>query len=70
MDVSFLSCAGEIMVCKHGEQLNFDEDLAKQILSEKEVVISVNLNEGSAEAECWGCDLTYDYVRINGDYRT
>ena len=70
VDVSFLSCAGEIMVCKHGEQLNFDEDLAKQILSEKEVVISVNLNEGSAEAECWGCDLTYDYVRINGDYRT
>ena len=70
VDVSFLSAAGEIMVCKHGEQLNFDEDLAKQILSEKEVVISVNLNEGSAEAECWGCDLTYDYVRINGDYRT
>ena len=70
VDVSFLSAAGEIMVCKHGEQLNFDEDLAKQILSEKEVVSSVNLNEGSAEAECWGCDLTYDYVRINGDYRT
>ena len=70
VDVSFLSAAGEIMVCKHGEQLNFDEDLAKQILSEKEVVISVNLNEGSAEAECWGCDLTYDYVRTNGDYRT
>ena len=70
VDVSFLSAAGEIMVCKHGEQLNFDEDLAKKVLSEKEVVISVNLNEGSAEAECWGCDLTYDYVRINGDYRT
>ena len=70
VDVSFKSCAGEIMVCKQGEQLNFDEDLAKQILSEKEVIIEVNLNEGGAEAECWGCDLTYDYVRINGDYRT
>ena len=70
VDVSFQSCAGEIMVCKHGEQLNFDEDAAKEILSQKEVVISVNLNEGSHEAECWGCDLTYDYVKINGDYRT
>ena len=70
VDVSFQSCAGEIMVCKHGEQLNFDEDVAKEILSQKEVVISVNLNEGSHEAECWGCDLTYDYVKINGDYRT
>ena len=70
VDVSFKSCAGEIMVCKQGEQLNFDEDLAKKILSEKEVIIEVNLNEGGAEAECWGCDLTYDYVRINGDYRT
>ena len=70
VDVTFKSCAGEVMVCKHGEQLNFDEDLAKQILSEKEVIIEVNLNEGGAEAECWGCDLTYDYVRINGDYRT
>ena len=70
VDVSFQSQAGEIMVCKHGEQLNFDEDQAKKILSEKEVVIAVNLNEGAHEAECWGCDLTYDYVRINGDYRT
>ena len=70
VDVVFKSCVGEIMVCQQGEQLNFDEDLAKKILSEKEVIIAVNLNEGSAEAECWGCDLTYDYVRINGDYRT
>ena len=70
VDVSFQSCAGEIMVCKHGEQLNFDEDKAKEILSQKEVIIAVNLNEGSHEAECWGCDLTYDYVKINGDYRT
>ena len=70
VDVSFQSCAGEIMVCKQGEQLNFDEDAAKEILSQKEVIIAVNLNEGNAEAECWGCDLTYDYVKINGDYRT
>jgi len=70
VDVSFQSCAGEIMVCKHGEQLLFDEDKAKEILSQKEVVIAVNVNEGEHEAECWGCDLTYDYVKINGDYRT
>ena len=70
VDVAFQSCAGEIMVCKHGEQLMFDEDKAKEILSQKEVVIAVNVNEGTHEAECWGCDLTYDYVKINGDYRT
>ena len=48
----------------------FDEDAAKRILSEKEVVILVDLHEGDEAAECWGCDLTYDYVKINGDYRT
>ena len=70
VDVSFASCAGEILVCKQGEQVNFDEDKAKEILSQEEVIIAVNLNEGDHEAECWGCDLTYDYVKINGDYRT
>ena len=50
--------------------LPFDEDAAKRILSEKEVVILVDLHEGDEAAECWGCDLTYDYVKINGDYRT
>ena len=70
VDVSFRSCAGEILVCKQGEQVNFDEDRAKEILSQKEVVIAVSLNEGEESAECWGCDLTYDYVKINGDYRT
>jgi len=70
VDVSFQSCAGEILVCKQGEQVNFDEDKAKEILSQKEVVIAVSLNEGEESAECWGCDLTYDYVKINGDYRT
>ena len=70
VDMSFQSCAGEIPVCRQGDGLAFDEDLAKRILSQKEVVIDVNLNEGEESAECWGCDLTYDYVKINGDYRT
>ena len=70
VDVTFRSCAGEILVCHQGDQVDFDEDKAKEILSQKEVVIAVNLNEGTHEAECWGCDLTYDYVKINGDYRT
>ena len=70
VDVTFQSCAGEILVCEQGEQVEFDEDLAKEILSQKEVVINVELNEGDDCAECWGCDLTYDYVKINGDYRT
>ena len=50
--------------------LAFDEDLALEILKQPEVIISVNMNEGTASATCWGCDLTYDYVQINGDYRT
>jgi len=70
VDVTFQSCAGEILVCEQGEQVEFDEELAKEILSQKEVVINVELNEGDDCAECWGCDLTYDYVKINGDYRT
>ena len=70
VDVSFQSDAGSVMVCHQGEQLLFDEALAKQVLGGKEVIIDVNLNEGEHSAECWGCDLTYDYVKINGDYRT
>lgn len=70
VDVSFQSCAGEILVCKQGEGQPFDEDRAKGILSQKEVIIAVELHEGEDMAECWGCDLTYDYVKINGDYRT
>ena len=70
VDMSFESAAGSILVCRQGDGLAFDEDLAKKVLGEKEVVIAVNLNEGDEEAECWGCDLTYDYVKINGDYRT
>ena len=70
VDISFESEAGSILVCRQGDGLAFDEDKAKEVLSQKEVVIAVNLNEGEDEAECWGCDLTYDYVKINGDYRT
>ena len=70
VDVSFCSQAGSILVCKQGDGVDFDEDRAKAILTEKEVIIDVDLHEGDESAECWGCDLTYDYVKINGDYRT
>ncbi len=70
VDISFASAAGSVLVCRQGDGLAFDEELAKKVLTEKEVIIAVNLNEGEDSAECWGCDLTYDYVKINGDYRT
>ena len=70
VDVSFKSAAGEILVCKDGSGVEFSEEIAKQILLEKEIEILVGLNSGDAEATAWGCDLTYDYVKINGDYRT
>ena len=70
VNCSFRSAAGEIPVCRSGEALAFDEDFAKQVLSQSEVEILVSLDEGDGVATCWGCDLTYDYLRINGDYRT
>ncbi len=70
VDVKFCSDLGEILVCRQGAGVDFDEERAKNILSRDEVVIDVDLHEGEEEAECWGCDLTYDYVKINGDYRT
>ena len=70
VDVSFQSAAGTIAVCKNGAGVEFDEDLAKKILLEKEIGILVGLNSGAESASAWGCDLTYDYVKINGDYRT
>jgi glutamate N-acetyltransferase/amino-acid N-acetyltransferase len=69
-DVSFKSAAGEIQVCKNGESVSFSEEKAKKILSEEEIEILVKLDEGSGTASVWGCDLTYDYVKINGDYRS
>ena len=70
VDVSFASATGSVAVCKAGEGLEFDEDLAKKVLSQDEVEIQVNVNEGKHAVTAWGCDLTYDYVKINGDYRT
>ncbi len=70
IDVSYLSAAGKILVCEAGCGLSFDEDLAKKILSEDEITVAVALHDGEASATAWGCDLTYDYVKINGDYRT
>ena len=70
VDVTFHSEAGSITVARDGRGLPFDEDLAKQILSRDQVQVIMNLHEGSASVTCWGCDLTYEYVKINGDYRS
>ncbi len=70
VDVSFISCKGEIEVCKGGTGVAFSEDKAKEILLQDEITIAINLNAGREEATAWGCDLTYGYVKINGDYRT
>ncbi len=70
VDAWFRSAAGEIEVCHQGDGIAFDEELAKKILSEDEITIAVELHEGADSATCWGCDLTYEYVKINGDYRT
>jgi len=69
-DVSFKSGAGEIEVCKNGQTVKFSEEKAKEILSKEEIEILVNLHSGGEKASVWGCDLTYDYVKINGDYRS
>lgn len=70
VDVAFTSKEGTISVCKNGAGVDFSEEIAKKILLEKEITIEVDLNSGSCAATAWGCDLTYDYVKINGDYRT
>ena len=70
IDVSFVSEAGEIPVCKDGAGIEFSEEKAKEILLCKEITINVALNDGEYSSAAWGCDLTYDYVKINGDYRT
>ncbi len=68
--VSFRSRKGTIEVCRHGAGVEFSEEKAKEILLEDEIEILVSLGDGAYEATAWGCDLTYDYVKINGDYRT
>lgn len=70
VDVSFTSAKGTIPVCKDGAGIDFSEEIAKEILLEKEITINVELNSGNASSTAWGCDLTYEYVKINGDYRT
>lgn len=70
VDVSFRSKAGQISVCKNGAGIDFSEDIAKTVLLEKEIEILIDLNDGDGYSTAWGCDLTYDYVKINGDYRT
>ena len=70
VDVSFTSAKGTIPVCKDGAGIEFSEEKAKEILLEKEIIINVGLNSGDCSSTAWGCDLTYEYVKINGDYRT
>ena len=68
--VCFRSCKGSVLVCENGAGVQFSEEKAKEVLSEKEIEILITLGDGEAKATAWGCDLTYDYVKINGDYRT
>ena len=70
VDVTFRSARGELMVCQHGASMPFSEEKAKEILLEDEIDVLITLHDGVASATAWGCDLTYDYVKINGDYRT
>jgi glutamate N-acetyltransferase/amino-acid acetyltransferase len=70
VDVKFASAAGTVHVCCDGMAVAFSEEAAKVVLGEKEIQIDITISGGEEEATCWGCDLTYDYVKINGDYRT
>ena len=70
VDVSFASAAGTVQVCAQGRGLDFDEELAKKILTEHDVTIAITMGEEDGSCTCWGCDITYDYIKINGDYRT
>lgn len=70
VDVDLASSKGNVAVCRNGSGVEFSEDIAAEVLSADEIQIFINLNEGECEAKAWGCDLTYDYVKINGDYRS
>jgi len=70
IDVSFISAAGRVDVCKNGAGIDFSEEKAKEILLCDEITVDINMNDGEASSDAYGCDLTYDYVKINGDYRT
>ena len=70
VNVCFKSSSGFVAVCENGRGIDFSEEIAKKVLDEDEILIDITLGDGSANAVAWGCDLTYDYVKINGDYRT
>ena len=70
VEVTFHSAKGDVLVCENGAGVDFSEELAKQILLEPSIDIVIDLHDGEGAATAWGCDLTYDYVKINGDYRT
>lgn len=70
VDVYLRSKIGSILVCKNGSYYEFDEDMAAEILTDDEIFVDIDLNQGLYDAKAWGCDLSYEYVRINGDYRT
>ena len=70
VDMAFVSAAGRVEVCRNGAGIPFSEEEAKSVLTEPEITLDIRLHDGSAAATAWGCDLTYDYVKINGDYRT
>jgi len=70
IDIALKSTAGDVAVCENGTGIKFDEELALKILTENEITIDIGMNAGNAECTCWGCDITYDYIKINGDYRT
>ena len=70
VDVDIASKGGVVPVCRNGAGVPFSEELAKVVLGEEDIFININLNQGNSSAKAWGCDLTYDYVKINGDYRS
>lgn len=70
IDVSMSSSRGSVLVCEGSRHKEYSEEKASEILSEENIIIDINMNQGKGCATAWGCDLTYDYVRINGDYRS
>ncbi len=70
VDVDILSDSGKIEVCRKGMGVSFSEEKAKEVLKEEEITVIVTIGDGEFSAAAWGCDLTYDYVKINGDYRS
>jgi len=70
VSIAFESDKGRIIVCENGRGLPFNEDQAKKILTEHDIIIDITMDSGAAQCVCWGCDITYEYIRINGDYRT